>query len=157
MASNDASPWPTVTFIGVLAGITFGLVLYSLLRRRDEVGALPAAAPDLGMGGFGLGALPVARELPSLGKPRPSAARSMTISATKPTMVLRATGGDWKVTVRVLSPHSSFAQFIVGQDRDSSIMVPAGSSQDLWLPKGQYLYAKGSSAGVCVSASGGEG
>jgi hypothetical protein len=156
MASNDASPWPTVTLIGVLAGITFGLVLYSLIRRQSEGGGggvLPDA--DLGLGG--LGALPQVNTVPSLGKPKPSAARSMTISASQPTMILRATGGDWKVTVRVLSPQSSFAQFLIGNEQDHSIVVPAGSSQDLWLPKGQYLYAKGSTQGVCISASGGEG
>lgn len=156
MASNEASPWPTVTLIGVLAGITFGLVLYSLIRRQSEGGGggvLPEG--DLGLGA--LGALPQVNSVPRLGKQRPSAARTMTISASQPTMVLRAVGGDWKVTVRVLGPHSQFAQFIVGQDTDNSIVVPAGSSQDLWLQKGQYLYAKGSTDGVSISASGGEG
>lgn len=156
MASNEASPWPTVTLIGVLAGITFGLVLYSLLRKQQEGGGagpgLPGSDLDLG-----LGALPQVATVPSLGKPRPSAARSMTISASQPTMVLRAVGGDWRVSVRVLTPHSAFAQFIVGGDNDNSIIVPAGSSQDLWLKAGQYLYAKGSVEGVCISASGGEG
>lgn len=152
--AQDASPWPTVTFIGILCGITFGLVLYSILRReRDGVGGA-AALPDLDLSG--LGALPVVSSVPRVGKSRPSAARTMTISASKPSMILRAVGGDWRVSVRVLNPHSSFAAFTIGQDVDSTVVVPAGSSQDLWLPKGQYLYAKGSEANVCVSASGGQ-
>jgi hypothetical protein len=153
--ANDASPWPTVTLIGVLCGITFGLVLYSLLRRQDGAGAF-SALPD-GLGG-GLDALPPALDMGSLGKPQPlSAARSLTLSET-PTMVLRATGNcNWKVTVRVLSPISTFARFSVGRGSTDSIIVPAGSSQDLWVPAGQYLYASGSTAGVCISASGGRG
>jgi hypothetical protein len=73
-------------------------------------------------------------------------------------MVLRATGNcNWKVTVRVLSPVATFARFSVGYGDTDSIIVPAGSSQDLWVPAGEYLFATGSEAGVCVSASGGRG
>ena len=155
MASNDASPWPTVTFLGVLCGITFGLVLYSILRKQGELGVASAALPD----DFGLGALPTVNvgTLPKKSPPLP-AARTLTIGASKPTMVLRATGGvNWRVNVRTLSPVASFASFSVGIGSTNSVIVPAGSSQDIWLPAGEYLYATGNQAGVCVSASGGPG
>jgi len=158
MASNDASPWPTVTFIGVLCGITFGLVLYSILRReRDGVGGgvLPLPETDFD----GLGALPVVAATPKLGKSQPlSAARTLTISDNSPTMVLRATGNkNWRVNVRTLSPVAAFASFSVGHGSTNSVVVPAGSSQDIWVPAGEYLYAIGNQAGVCVSVSGGQG
>jgi hypothetical protein len=156
--ANDASPWPTVTFLGVLCGITFGLVLYSLLRRHDDTGGLPALPDDLG-----LGSLPQVNMVPSRGKSQPllaakaSVARTLTLSSS-PTMVLRATGNcNWKVTVRVISPISTFARFSVGHGATDSILVPSGSSQDMWVPKGEYLFATGSEAGVCVSVSGGRG
>lgn len=162
MASNDASPWPTVTFIGVLCGITFGLVLYSLLRRQEAAGAAPAMLPDdlgMGLGVLPVAALPTVKAIPALGKSEPlSAARTLTLSDATPTMVLRATGDqNWRVTVRVLSPIATFARFSVGHGTSDSIIVPAGSSQELWVPAGHYLYAIGSDPGVCISASGGRG
>jgi hypothetical protein len=154
--ANDASPWPTVTFLGVLCGITFGLVLYSILRRQDGLGvASVAMLPD----DLGLGALPTVNvgALPKKSPPL-SAARTLTIGVSKPTMVLRATGGvNWRANVRTLSPVASFATFSIGIGSTNSVVVPAGSSQDIWVPAGQYLYATGNQAGVCVSASGGPG
>lgn len=156
MADKETSPWPTVTLIGVLCGITFGLVLYSLLapRRRDDEN--PNSLNGLDVKDL----LPptVLPQIPHTTEThkKSSSARTLTVSDSKPTMVLRATNGDWKVSVRVLSPHSAFAYFTVGQSTDNMIVVPSGSSQDLWLPKGEYLYAKGDQSGVCVSVSGGE-
>lgn len=153
MAGNETSPWPTVTLIGVLCGITFGLVLYSLIRREDQVSS--GLLPDHDLG---LSTLPTVKEIP-VGKSKrlSSAARTLTISE-KQTMVLRATGDkDWKVSARTLSPVAAFAAFSIGHGSTNSIIVPAGTSQDIWVPAGEYLYASGNQAGVCVSVSGGQG
>lgn len=149
MASNETSPWPTITLLGVFCGITFGLLLYSILRRKDGEGGA-----GLDMGDFDATPLPSPKSF--LKAPvQSSAARTMRISETSYTPILRAQGGNWKVSVRVLSPNGASATFRIGIDANSTVIVPQGESQELWLKRDQYLYAKGSEAGVCVSAAGG--
>ncbi len=160
--SKDTSPWPTIVFVGLLCGLTLGLVVSLFMKRRDD-GPLLLPEGDGGLGGFdginvrGLNpsrspintsAVPEARPAP--------AARTLTVSAQSPTMLLRAQGSrDWKVTVRTLGPPAATATFMIGAQYGNSIVVPAGSAQDMRIPRGEYLYAQGSQTGVCVTVSGG--
>jgi hypothetical protein len=147
--SDEPSPWPVITFLGLLVGVALG---FAFAAYRKQNGALPSV-DDLA-----LPLEPLPQLSPSLGDimgpSKTSAMRTITISTTTPTMLLRAIDGDWKVSVRVVSPVGSFAQFSIGQGSTDAVTVPAGTSQDIWIPRGQYLYATGNVANVVVSVSG---
>ena len=156
--SKDASPWPTIVFVGLVCGLTLGLVVSLFFKRRDS-------QPLLSSGGsfdnVSLDDLikPVAPMSLASVPPAPRTvpvARTLTVSHTAPTMILRAKGSqDWKVTVRTLGPPATTATFLIGAQLGNSVVIPAGSSQDMRIPRGEYLYALGSQAGVCVTVSGG--
>ena len=149
--------------LGILCGLTLGLVLLLLRRKPESSPAQLPAATDLpwidldAIAPLPLEQLPAAKPS-ALQRPgaRP-AASTVTVSNAKPTLVLRA-GGDrsWSAWCRTVGPPGSFAAFSIGSDRSSRIMVPAGSVQRMRLPAGEYLYAQGDVPGVIVSVSAGE-
>lgn len=158
-STENHSPWPTIVGLGVMCGVTLGLLLFLIYRKKSEATqaldfdfgpaiepvSLPEAKPKLAR----QGPLAKARTVP--------VARTTTVSATSPTMLLQAAGGkDWTVWVRNVGPPGSFASFIIGGDSNNSALVPAGGHQQMRLPRGEYLFAQGDVANVIVSVSGGE-
>jgi hypothetical protein len=160
--SKDASPWPTIVFVGLLCGLTLGLVVSLLMKRREdgpmllpEGGGFDGLGGGINIRGLNPSRSPIDTSAIPAARPAP-VARTLTVSSQSPTMILRAQGPrDWKVTVRTLGPTAATATFLIGAQYGNSIVVPAGSSQDMRIPRGEYLYAQGSQAGVCVTVSGG--
>lgn len=165
--ADDRSPWPTITLLGVLCGLALGAIVVMLFRnqKRDQL-ALPL--PELepfSLGAFTLPPIPSPRGR-ELGmtkmnvqkmNSRPTA-RTLTISDVEPTLVLQAVGRrSWKVWVRTVGPPGSFATFSISNNAGDAILVPAGSHHMMQIPSGEFLYAQGDTADVCVSVSGGEG
>lgn len=156
---HDTRLWSVVTFIGVLAGITFGAVLVMLWKDRSfgTKLALPAPTPQPLSGGFGLPLLGSATALSPSGIGYQSVARTVTISDTGPTQILRATGTrGWELQCRTVGPPGSIASFVLGNNPAESIQVPAGAEQRIWIASGEDLYAQGDTVGTSVSVSGGE-
>lgn len=168
--SQDRSPWPAITFIGVLCGVALGAIFILLLRKQRtpaaELGALgdvdsdrlleelTVAAPPGGWRPSRAGQPPRATHLPPM-RVVP-VARTMRISSTEPTLLLKAVGTrDWKVFVRVIGPPGSSASFMLSNSPSDSIDLEGGDFQDMRIPRGEFLYAQGNIANVSVSASGG--
>ncbi len=167
--SNDPSPWPTLTLMGVLCGLALGAVIVLLIRssRRTEPPfpeveddfldrllsptprLLPTRTAKSGRGPS-LDGIARARVVP--------VARTATISNDEPTMLLQAVGKrDWTVDVRTVGPSGAFATFMIGNSSGNSIVVPAGGHHRMRIPHGEFLYAQGDTPGTFVSVSGGEG
>lgn len=184
--SNDrtTSHWPALVGLGVLCGVTLGLVLFVLLRRRD--GALQSLPePTGGIDTLDLDelmALPVpatrggrpvqsiaSREVDGVSRrsvtppavaratyAKNAVARTVAVSDTSPTMITQATGpSSWNVWCRTVGPPGAFAAFMLGANRSEMVWIPAGQAQRVILPRGEFLYAIGDRAGVSVSVSGG--
>lgn len=148
--SNTPSPWPSMIWLGILCGLSLGLlaaILYRDKRRESGGGFLPDLEPSPTLG-------PAPR--PALADPRPvPVARTLTVGS-RPVMVLKALGAsDWKVNVSTIGPPTAFATFMIGRELGNAIVVPAGSARDMRIPRGEFLYVKGSELGVCVSVAGG--
>lgn len=152
MSREPPSPWPMLVIVGILCGVALGAVAALLRgqrllpgRTRDELDDFepiylpPAPTPKL----------PVA----STSKP---IARTVRISRTTPTMLLKANGvKDWDVWVRVVSPPGAFAMVSIGISSDQ-VTIPAGGQHRMRVPCGDFLFAQGNVNGVEVSVSGGE-
>jgi len=151
--------------MGILCGLTLGLVILLLVRRdrRDSPQAALAAPVDLGLGDLGMFDLPALPARPNaLQKAERTGAlplaRTVNVSASSPTMILQAVGKrPWSVWCRTVGPPGSFAAFMIGGNKNDMIWVPAGQQQRMTLPRGEFLFAQGDMDGVCVSVSGGEG
>lgn len=166
--ASDRDPWPTMVLIGVLCGLAIGAVVVLLVRggRRSILGG----GPELELGDDDIDLLlPPKRRSRDLATTRFESspmlapmrarplARSSAISATSPTLLFQATGRiDWLITVRVFGPPGSFATFLIGAEAGNGTMIPAGGHQPMQVPRGEFLYAQGSTTGVQVSVAGGE-
>ncbi len=159
--SNDTSPWPTIVFVGLVCGLTLGLVVSLFFRRREDSAPMMLPSPELDDDLFQplrLPAMPSSAPITATPvNPRTvPVARTLSVSSTAPTMILRAQGDlDWKVQARTLGPTAATATFLIGAEIGNSVIVPAGAAQIMRVPRGEYLYALGSEAGVTVTVSGG--
>jgi len=152
--------------MGILCGLTLGLVLLLLMRRdrQQSQSLLPAPVDfdfDLGeLQSLNFPPLPTKRNALQKVETQSSlpVARTVNVSNVSPTMVLQAVGSrQWSVWCRTVGPPGSFAAFIIGNNKNDMIWVPAGQAQRMTLPRGEFLFAQGDIPGVCVSVSGGEG
>lgn len=163
--AERSDPWPTLTWVGVLCGIALGAVIVLLFRRNDNQplalppGRDPDPDPDLSMFAASLPSIP----LPTNNKLGPirsrPIARTLAIRANVPTMVLQAVGvRDWTVWVRVIGPPGAFATFTISDNTGDAVEIPAGGNAgfQMKIPRGEFLYAAGSTTGVRVSAAGGQ-
>lgn len=166
MSDRAPSPWPTLTLMGVLCGLAIGAVIVLLFRgRRSEASQIPEL-DDLGfdLPRFDLAPpTPVLRKSDGVDMSRTARARTVpvartaTISNREPSMLLQAVGSrNWSVWVRNVGPSGSFATFMISNSPSNAILIPAGQSQRMRLPRGEFLYAQGDVPGVVVSVSGGE-
>lgn len=163
--ANERSPWPTITFLGVLCGVALGAIAILLWRsRRDQLAlgpGTPQSLDGLDLDSLSWNAPPKVRVKPlakrALAEPRVRpVARTLMISDAEPTAILKAVGEtDWNVFVRVIGPVGSSAQFMLSSSTSDSITLESGDFQDMKIPRGEFLYAQGSISGVMVTASGG--
>lgn len=86
-----------------------------------------------------------------------STARTVVVSTTGPTQILRANGTrGWELQCRTVGPPGAIASFILGNNPAEAIQVPAGTEQRIWIASGEDLYAQADTVGTSVSVSGGE-
>jgi len=162
MSNERSDPWPTMVGMGILCGLTLGLVILLLFRRRETQALLPASTDlgDLGLDDLSFPTLPSKGNLLKRVERQQAlpVARTVNVSNTSPTMILQAVGSKpWSVWCRTVGPPGAFASFIIGGNKNDMIWVPAGQAQRMTLPRGEFLFAQGDIPGVCVSVSGGEG
>lgn len=171
---DDTPPWQMFMWMGILCGVALGAVTVVLLMQRRQNGQQLSGPINIWnvTGGNPQLPQPAMMQLPQASYPSvPDAPdysadpglknkmSTVTLSPTSSNRLLRASGGRrWTVQVRTVGPPGAYAMFALDPDGlrgaeagANSIVVPAGGDHWIELEPGDYLFGRGSTAGVVVS------